>query len=92
MTGLKKTAVERANLLTSGCWSWPVERTQDPLKGWPATKVGWAWSKGSEGRGGRTGHPLEGTEPGSGLLESLSDLFGLVSTTVELCSHNLLLN
>ena len=37
--------------------------------------------------GESTGNPLEGSEPGSGLGESLSDFLRLVCSSVELCSH-----
>ena len=52
-------------------------------------KVGWAWSAGVEISrvNSLTGNPLEGTEPGTRLRESLSQLFGLIRATVELCSH-----
>ncbi len=40
--GEKRIGVMIANFFMSGCCKYPMLLTHDPLKGWPAVKVGWA--------------------------------------------------
>ncbi len=40
--GANRIGVIIANFFMSGCCRYPMELIQEPLKGWPAVKRGWA--------------------------------------------------
>ena len=61
--GTNRMGVAIAKRASSGLASMPIDITSPPLKGWPATRVGCAWSRQTLIDNLLTGNPLESTEP-----------------------------